>query len=266
MSRSGVPRQPLDRSFEDASGGADPLTDTLCRRGTILVGGFGNGKTEIAIALARRLSRAGCAPYLLDLDIVTPYFRPRDIASQLAAEGVRLVAPQGDVARTPLPAVAGASADILKRAAQGEATAVVDPGGDAPGVGVVRSLVTPAEGASLLVPYVYNGSRDSDTPSQASATRRAIEGASGLRVSHLISNTHIGRGTTLSDVLRGVAMARKVAEDWGLPLLAVGTLKALAADVSREVPDLPVIAVPPCLGLPWESFSGAPRLNGAGDA
>lgn len=116
----------------------------------------------------------------------------------------------------------------------------------------------------MIVPYVFNARRDSDAPQRADATRRAIEEASGLRVTHLISNTHIGRGTTVEDVVRGLELAREVAGGWGVPILAAGALGSLAARVSSEVPDVPVIAIPPCLGLPWEYGGGLAPWNGAG--
>ena len=86
---------------------------------TILVSGFGNSKTEIAIALTRRLSRARV---LLDLDIVTPT-SARETLPPTRGGGEACRAP-GDVART----LAGRGRrDILRRAAQGERQ-VVDRG------------------------------------------------------------------------------------------------------------------------------------------
>lgn len=183
---------------------------------------------------------------------MTPYFRPRDIAHLLTEEGVTVVAPSGEVALTDIPAVVGSVPHLLTRAAAGTATVVVDPGGDAPGVGVIRSLVDPEQGRTLVVPYVLNMNRELAARGRAEETRRAIEIASGLRVTHLIANTHLGPATTTDVVLGGVDRARELAEEWGLPLLGVGVLERLASEVAQAVADLPVIVVPPSLGLPWD--------------
>ena len=76
----------------------------------LFTGRFGSGKTETAINYARALVQ-GSAPgidfeptdgqpgglsevvVLVDLDIVTPYFRSREMAARMAEQGVRVVAP-----------------------------------------------------------------------------------------------------------------------------------------------------------------------------
>jgi len=60
---------------------------------TIFTGRFGSGKTEIALNYAVALSKRGLDPYLIDLDIVTPYFRTRDRAAEMAGLGVQVVSP-----------------------------------------------------------------------------------------------------------------------------------------------------------------------------
>ena len=79
-----------------------PYADTV-----IFTGRFGSGKSETAInyatSLGRRLPGGEGAPgsdkgrpvgaVLIDLDIVTPYFRSRETADRLLKLGVRVVAP-----------------------------------------------------------------------------------------------------------------------------------------------------------------------------
>jgi hypothetical protein len=256
VSHSGIHRQPLDRDSGAPPGGTDPLTDTLARRGTLLVGGFGTGKTEIAVSLARRLAASAYEPHLIDLDIVTPYFRPRDISDELEAEGVRVVAPEGDVGKSPLPAVTAHAPQLLSRAAAEEATVIVDPGGEASGAGVIRSLIGHREGSRLLMAYVLNAHRESYSGDRAQATRRTIEDASGLTLTHLISNTHLGRETAEDTVLQGLSWAREIADAWELPLLCIGCPKTLLEAVSGQVPDLPILPISPSLGLPWDDPRG----------
>mgnify|MGYP000228588743 CR=1 FL=1 len=60
------------------------------KRYTVLVGNYGSGKTELAIAIARtqraRVPEGRIA--LVDLDIVNPYFRSAEQHALLEAEGI----------------------------------------------------------------------------------------------------------------------------------------------------------------------------------
>ena len=62
------------------------------RRVTLFAGHYGSGKTNIALNYARWLRRVAPGPVAVaDLDIVNPYFRTKDSAEELAAEGIGLV-------------------------------------------------------------------------------------------------------------------------------------------------------------------------------
>ena len=61
------------------------------KRITLFAGHYGSGKTNIAINYARALKRAGEKVAIADLDIVNPYFRTKDSAADLQAEGIDLV-------------------------------------------------------------------------------------------------------------------------------------------------------------------------------
>ena len=56
----------------------------------IIVGGYGSGKSEISVNLARQLAQHfGETVTIADLDIVNPYFRSREAAERLASFGVK---------------------------------------------------------------------------------------------------------------------------------------------------------------------------------
>jgi len=71
----------------------------------VFTGRFGSGKTEIAINCAVDLAGQGLVPLLIDLDIVTPYFRTRDKAQDLESLGVEVIAPYPVGQHIHIPAI-----------------------------------------------------------------------------------------------------------------------------------------------------------------
>ena len=49
----------------------------------VLTGNYGSGKTELSLNLASQLAAGGKSVTLVDLDIVNPYFRSAEKASDL---------------------------------------------------------------------------------------------------------------------------------------------------------------------------------------
>ena len=61
------------------------------KRVTLFAGHYGSGKTNIAVSYALLLAREGKKTAIADLDIVNPYFRTKDSASELEAAGVTVL-------------------------------------------------------------------------------------------------------------------------------------------------------------------------------
>jgi hypothetical protein len=162
----------------------------LERRISILVGHFGSGKTEIALNLALQLATRRDGVVLVDLDVVKPYFRSRSAREFMAGRGVRVVAPDGELAHADLPIVLPEVRRVLQ---DPECRVLVDAGGDQVGARVLGSLadVVPAAETELLA--VLNFRRPSTTSvDEAVSMVRAIESAARLAVAGLFSNTTCG--------------------------------------------------------------------------
>lgn len=228
-------------------------------RVTILVGHFGSGKTEIAINAAQAVQRAGHRAVLVDLDVVKPYFRSRAARAVLAAQGIEVIAPQGENIFADLPILAPVIRTAVRDASR---TVIVDAGGDPTGARALGSLadVIPAEGTETLA--VLNFRRPfTATPEEAVSMVRAIEAAARRRVTGLVSNTHLLGETTLETVLSGLALARQTGAALGLEVRAVaveGRLRqaVLDAGVDTEVFVLHRVVRPP--------FEGEKRVRTTG--
>lgn len=217
-------------------------------RVTILVGHFGSGKTEIAINGAQTLARSGRRVVLVDLDVVKPYFRSRSARAVLAAQGIEVVAPQGENIFADLPIIVPSIRTAVRDVAR---TVVVDAGGDPTGARALGSLADaiPEEGVETLA--VVNFRRPFTTTAlDAAEMVRAIEAAARRRVTGLVSNTHLLGETTADVVLHGFALARQAGQVLGLPVRSVVVDEALrlelsGADLGTELLVLKRVVRPP---------------------
>lgn len=234
-------------NLEPGADSAEAAPGSRGRRVTALVGPSGSGKTELAIALALAAASAPLARgehrgrvALADLDVVKPYFRSREVRERLAAEGVALVAPEGELATADLPIV---TADLRAAIADPDTHVVLDVGGDPAGARALGSLADVFVAADPDLLLVLNGSRPfMSDPERVVALARAIEAAAQARFTGVVSNTHLMEETTLELVLDGLELAREVAARLSVPLRALGVPEELAPALASR-PGLPPLLV-----------------------
>ena len=228
-------------------------------RVTIFVGHFGSGKTEIALNGALDLAAAGHLVTLADIDVVKPYFRSRAARAILDDAGIRLLAPTGDNTHSDLPIIVPEIRSALKDPG---CRLVMDAGGDDNGAKVLGSLadVVPAAETSCLA--VLNFRRPSTPdPAGAVAMVRDIEGAARIRVTGLVSNTHLMGETTPEVVLDGYRLAKETSRLLSLPLAAVTVLDGMVDDIRGETIECPVVVL---LRIVLPPFEQQPRTRASG--
>lgn len=209
---------------------------------TIIIGAYGSGKTECAMALAARAAADGPVT-LVDLDFVNPYFRSQDHQAELAALGVTILAPDPRVAAIDAPSIPAHAADVILHPA---ALTIVDLGGDPAGAIVI------AQYAPLMTDYdlwaVVNFARPTTPdPATAAALLQETVAATRLRLTGIVSNTHLGPYTTHDDINSGLAQAQILAELLHVPVTLLCHPPALPIDT-----DIPTLSITPRLKKPWE--------------
>jgi len=196
-------------------------------RAVILVGDYGSGKTEIAVNLALQLAATQAYPIAIaDLDLVNPYFRCREAVEPLERVGIRVVIPQGGHRFADLPILLPQGSRVL--------------------AGLVKAY---RQGVHELW-FVVNANRPfNDTVQGCAATISRIEGASGLRVTGLVPNTHLMQETTAEMVGEGIVLADQVAERLSVPVRMVAVMESMADAVRAHHPVLRMrrLMVPPWL-------------------
>lgn len=214
----------------------------------IIVGGYGSGKSEVAVNLSRHLAGSQSKPVTIaDLDIVNPYFRSREAARQLEDLGVRSIHPPGAQAYADLPIILP---EIRGAIEHNQGLLILDIGGDDVGARVLSSLADAfvEDGYEMLL--VLNRNRPFTADVKASRKMMAdIEHSSRLKFTGIISNSHLMDDTTEDIVREGLEMAQAVQKESGLPIALVSATPDIAHKLNI---DLPLLALDRWLLKPWE--------------
>jgi hypothetical protein len=218
----------------------------------IFAGAFGSGKTEIAInyGLAARAHRSPIA--IVDLDIVTPYFRIGDYRGELERRGLRVVAPEGELTSAELPALSPELAGVLR---DPSLHVVIDAGGSLPGARLLAAFADQIKARGCDLWMVVNPFRPAAaSPSAVAAEARATEAASLLRLTGLVANPNLGPITKQADVQRGLTRIVESAESLSLPIAFLAAEASLLQ--SEEASALPRLPLNLTVRLPWHPLRG----------
>lgn len=220
------------------------------RRVTILAGHFGSGKTEITINAALALAAGETPVSVVDLDVVKPYFRSRSAKNILAQAGVELVAPSGEYYSSDLPIILP---EIRARLRDPNRKLLMDAGGDDTGVRAVASLtdIIPADDADFFL--VLNFRRPFTPDVESALTMIAeIETTSRLKVTGILSNTHLMGETTPEIVREGYAMALETARRVGTRVVAVTVDSAVRSSLDPDRFECPLVVMKRIVKPPFE--------------
>jgi len=223
----------------------------LDKRIIAIVGGFGSGKTEVSVNLAKYLVATEKKQIsIVDLDLVNPYFRSREAGRELEAMGIRPIVPPGGLyyADVPvlLPEIKGAIE--LK-----DGKLILDVGGDAQGTRAFGSLADSVDLGDYEMLMVVNGRRPQTSDVAGCVkTMERIEATARLKFTGLISNTHMIDETTPEIVLEGYELSREVGRLRDLPLLFVSAKRNTLEGMDTSVFECPILPMTRSMLKPWE--------------
>ena len=222
-------------------------------RPVIISGRFGSGKTEISLNYAVWLAtQTGYArPMLVDLDIVTPYFRSRELIAEMEARGVEVVAP---LALTRSVDVPGITPQILGAIEQTERPVILDVGGDRQGARALSRYRAALQHRGYDMLFVANPYRPyMATPEAVAASVAEIEVSSRLAVSSLVSNPNLMNQTEPDVIRTGHSVVEAAARLMALPISFIVVPGGLAASLDGVADlGLPVLPLTRYFVLPWE--------------
>lgn len=223
---------------------------TAVPRITIFTGRFGTGKTEVAINYALALAALDQRVTLSDMDVITPYFRSRDMTDRLAERGVVVVAPSEATKHIHLPAV---SAEMWGTLQRNEGITVMDVGGDSQGSRAIGQFRAVIERSGYVMYLVVNPFR----PFNASVERIAetiedVEANTRLKAGALVSNPNLIAETTPQTVEEGHRLVELASQEIGLPIAFLCMEEWLVDEGAGERYAQPILPLTRHFLPPWE--------------
>jgi len=219
----------------------------------VITGNYGSGKTEVAVNWTLWLRRAGFEVTIADLDIVNPYFRCREAQNLMEEAGVRVIAPQGEMHHAELPIILPEIRGIIESP---KGITILDVGGDEDGARVLAGLSRFFSDYEML--QVVNQRRPfTDTVSGCLKIQGEITAASKLRVTGLISNSHLMDETDEAVIIEGADFARAVGQESGQELRFATVERRLSQDLDVESVGCPMLVIDRLMLPPWKRSTRA---------
>lgn len=217
---------------------------------TIIGGAYGSGKTEFAINYAKYLKTAnGGKVGLIDLDIVNPYFRSRDLTEQMGQEGITVVSSELAKENVDIPALSPRIYSLLQDRSY---RVVIDVGGDPVGaraLGRFNQYFT-AEPYDFWI--VINPFRpDTKSVDQVVKLIEGLQTAARIRATGLVANINLGRETTLEIWRQGLPLIGEVANRMGLPIVYQAVAAGLMAENADFFKDFQAFPMHLTMVPPW---------------
>lgn len=192
------------------------------KRITFIAGHYGSGKSEFSLNLAINKK----VNVLVDLDIVNPYFRSREVEEKLKEFEIKLISSSlKNALGSDLPFL---SSDMYLPFYNKDITAIYDLGGNDTGSRIFKQfsdLYLLEEVDLLLVINVYR--EDTGTKELIIKMIQSIESSTGIKVSGLINNSNYLRETKIKDILNGEKIILEVAKSLDLKVVYTAVYEEL---------------------------------------
>ena len=221
----------------------------MSKRIKIFVGSFGSGKTEIAINYSIYCRKNHSQVAIVDLDIVNPYFRTREVKDTLNLKGIKVIAPEGKLTYADLPLI---SPEIKGLIQDSDYHLILDVGGDDVGtvvLGNFKSFIKDLDYEMLLVVNSYRPFTQ-DMP-QIKQMAQEIENSSRLKISGIMSNPNLLMETDEEIIKQGHILIRKAAQKLRLPIKFICIDKRFSQKIKQENFEEPIFYIKRFMSLPW---------------
>lgn len=184
---------------------------------TFILGHYGSGKSEFALNLAFNKK----VKYLVDLDIVNPYFRSRELEQLFSENNQYLISSSiQNSLGSDLPYIAK---EAFLPFYNIENTAIYDLGGDNVGAKIIRQFSDVMIDKNIDFLFCINVYRDNTSSVEKILEMiDKIEESSGIKITGLINNSNMLKETRYEDIKFGEKIILEVSKIKGLEILYTG--------------------------------------------
>ncbi len=221
----------------------------MSKRIKIFVGSFGSGKTEIAINYSIYCRKNYNQVAIVDLDIVNPYFRSREAKNVLNLEGVKVIAPEGEMAYADLPLISPEVKGLIQNS---DYHLILDVGGDDIGtviLGNFKSFIEKLDYEMLLVVNSYRPFTQS-VP-QIKQMAQEIENTSRLKINGIVSNPNLSSQTDKETIKKGHILIKQAAQKLNLPIKFICIDERFSQKIKQENFEESIFYIKRFMHLPW---------------
>ncbi len=216
----------------------------------IFTGSFGSGKTEIAINQSIEALKRKEKVVIVDLDIVNPYFRSRDMRERLEKIGIKVVAPPGKFGMADLPIV---SPEIKGTIEDTNRKLIIDLGGDDVGARSIASFYPVLKKTGYQMYMVVNPYRPfTQNSEEIQKMLQELELSSRLKVTGLISNPNLGEQTDLEIIRKGHKIVKEASKQTCLPINYLTIEKSIYQRIGEHGFGEKIVLINRYMGLPWD--------------
>ena len=185
----------------------------------IISGAYGVGKSEFACQWALR--NAPCV--LADIDVINPYFRPRELTSWFEEKGIKIIGSSiKHHTNQDFPALSG----DLGPALHGHLPLIIDCAGSAHGLRPLAGFKEDLKTTKLYL--VVNKYRSDAWGDAVLETMDTFSRFLGIPLAGIINNSHLLDETTEELLLEAHQECLALCEQWQVPLIATVLTKRFA--------------------------------------
>jgi hypothetical protein len=219
----------------------------------IFIGNMGSGKSEIAINYSFFLQKESTKKVkLIDLDIIKPYIRIRDVSEKIKLLGIQLIMPEEKLRNADMPIIPH---NMLEYLTDPSFDLVMDVGGEERGCITIAQFKEYFEKTDLSVNLVINPFRPfSNSEEKILHMIESLQVESKLSITGLVSNPHLRFDTTIEQVIEGTNLVEKVSKSTNLPIEFISIWhKIVTNEFMTQYKKYKVLPLRLYLTFPWEN-------------
>jgi hypothetical protein len=195
----------------------------------IFAGGFGSGKSEVALNYALQRAEAATDVIMADLDLVNPYFASRDVHVTLEGAGIRLVAPTGELSFGDVPSIPGEIIGLLRQ----DNNMVIDVAGDEVGslvLGYLSQYILARPGLGFFL--VLNPYRPfAQNIDNVRLLKHQLERAASFKFTGIVSNPNLLEETSVELIRSGHEKVLGYGKVLDLPVVCLAITREFYPDL-----------------------------------